>query len=265
MAPRRPNDFGDNWDDEDFSDIWDTRTRGQQQQRPLGKPRKRGEVDPERVWGTKEFNRKYGIGKDEWNTGLEDIPRITHRIKRDQEKIRIRAEKLKRKLELDAERIRADARRAAEKVRNKISDDISKAQLQGRREALKGYDFTAPSRIKKTKRRFKLSSKSGGIGIVGICFWGFLLFNMCSDNDSDTSKVADTNTTDRVVEQVKEGYDSLKPEVTALIDKAKEEFGKVTVSDGKTSTTYHKEKPSSNSSDPYSQPDDRYGSVDDKW
>lgn len=247
-------------DDEDFSDIWDTRT--------LGRPKKR-KVDPERVWGTKEYFRRVDNNpRDEWDTGLKDFPGMTQRIKRqvkaDAERIRNDVRRASLKVKADAERVRIDARRAAEKVRS-TSQLLSSNTLNARKESLKRYDFTTPSRIKKTKRRFKLSGKSGGIGIVGILFWGFVFFNMCSDDDSDkTAKVVDTTTSSEVVERVKTGVENLKPEVQSLIDKAKSEYERVIVSDGKTTKTHEKEKPS-NVNDPYKQSDDRYGSVEDKW
>ena len=248
-------------DDEDFSDIWNT-NRG------------RGKRDKSTVWGTDEYFERYDKPRDEWDTGLEDYPGMTRRIKREREirknaeritenarRISNNAKRFENKIKIDAEKIRENARRAAENVRSKIEQQ----KLDAQRDALRNYNFTPTPRIKKTKRRFKLSSKSGGIGIFGIIFWGFLIFNMCSDDDSDTTaKVVDTTTDNEVVQQVKEGIDNLKPEVQALINKAKNEFGKVTVKDGKSTVTYHKEKPSDNS-DPYKQPDDRYGSVDDKW
>ena len=105
----------------------------------------------------------------------------------------------------------------------------------------------------------------GGIGIGGLLFWGFIMFNLFSDDDDDSdtkARVTDTKQDNEVVEQVKKSYDNLKPEVTALIDKAKDELEKVTSTDQKTTVAKNKQ---SDNSDPYKQDDDRYGSIDDKW
>jgi len=260
--PDDPNEMEDgryNINTGEFSDIWDTDDK---------------DTDKSRIWGTDEYFRRIELSRDEWDTGLEDYPGMTHRIKRETE-IRKNAERIKEdarrisnnakrfsdRIKIDAEKIRADARDAAQRVRNKVDQESAAARLEAQKELLRDYNFTPTPRIKKTKRRFKLSSKSGGIGIFGILFWGFLMFNMCSDDDSDTTaKVVDTSTDTNYTEQIKESIDKLKPEAEKLINQAKDELKKVT-SEKKVAKT----KTEGNTSDPYSQPDDRYGGTEDKW
>jgi len=220
-------------DDGDFSDIWDT-NRGQ------------GKMDKSRIWGTDEYFRRIEQPRDEWDTGLEDYPGMTRRIK---SQIDAEADRLKRQIKIDTERIKEDARKAAENVRK----NVSMARTEALKEVVRNYDFTPTPRIKKTKRRFKLSSKSGGIGIFGIIFWGLIFFNMC-DGEEKTAKVIDT---------------SSKTEVSEVFDKAREYSNQAItkVEEGFKELDKQEKKPKNtgNVDDPYKQPDDRYGSIDDKW
>jgi hypothetical protein len=250
MAPRPPK----LWDDDDFSDVWDT-NRG------------RGKKDKSRIWGTEEYFQRSEKLRDEWDTGSEDFGSMTRRIqqniKADADKIRLDAEKIR----LDAERMASNARRAAVRPREQTSQRLAQTRLaqtrlQAQKEILKDYEFTAKTKTK-PKRRWKLSGK--GITIGGSIFWLFLLYTCFFDDEEvrkDTkAKVADTKTQNDVVEKAKETYNNLKPEVQALIDKAKNEYERVIVKDEKTIAVVEK----TDNSDPYKQNDDRYGSIEDKW
>ena len=59
----------------------------------------------------------------------------------------------------------------------------------------------------------------------------------------------------------------MKPEIQALIDKAKNEFDPEDsgyITDGKNTVVFDNSK-KQDSDDPYNQPDDRYGGIEDKW
>ena len=224
------------------SDVWDT-NRG------------RGKKDRSRIWGTEEYFQRVEKPRDEWDTGLANFSGVRRRI---QQNIKADANRIK----LNAERIKADARRAAEKIKQQTSQRLSQTRMQAQKDLLKDYDFTAKTKTK-PKRRWKLSGK--GITIGGSIFWCFILYTCLFDNDDDKdtkARVADTTTSNDVVEKVKETYNNLKPEAQALIDKAKNEYERVIVKkDGKHTTAVNK----MDNSDRYKQSDDRYGSTDDKW
>lgn len=224
------------------ADVWDT-NRG------------RGKKDKSRIWGTEEYFRRVERPRDEWDTGLEDFGSMSRRIQRN---IKAGAQKIR----LDAEKIRLDARRAAARVRQTTSTRMAQTRLQSQKDTLKSFDFTAKTK-KKPKRRWKVSGK--GITVGGSIFWCFILYTCLFDNDDDKdtkAKVADTKTSNDVVETAKETYNNLKPEVQALVDKAKNEYERVIVKkDGKPTTAVNK----MDNSDPYKQADDKYGSIDDKW
>ena len=237
------------------ADVWDT-NRGQ------------GKKDKSRIWGTEEYFKRVEKPRDEWDTGLEDFGSMSRRIQRnikaDAEKIRLDANKIR----LDAERMAADARRAATRVRQTTSTRMAQTRLQGQDDILKSFDFTAKTK-KKPKRRWKVSGK--GITVGGSIFWCFIIYTCLFDNDDDKdtkAKVADTKTSNDVVETVKATYNNLKPEAQALIDKAKDEFNKLdrgTDMDIAVTTGQEVTQDVVDSSDPYKQNDDRYGSIEDKW
>jgi len=238
---------GEHPEDDDFSDVLDNFDKipgGDKESDVWHTNRGRGKKDKSRIWGTEEYFKRVERPRDEWDTGLEDFSSMRRRIQRN--------------IELDAEKIRADARRAAARVREKTAQRLAQTRLQAQKEILKDYDFTAKTKTK-PKRRWKVSGK--GITLGGSIFWMFLIYTcFFDDDDKDTkAKVTDTKTSNDVVETAKKTYNNLKPEVQALVDKAKDEYERVIVKKDQKSTTVV------NDSDPYKQNDDRYGSVDDKW
>ena len=254
--------MGIDWDDDDFSDVLDNfdkieddyRSKNSSTSSPSSTSSKsdvwdtnrgQGKKDKSRIWGTEEYFKRVERPRDEWDTGLEDFGSMSQRIQRN--------------IKADAEKIRQDARRAAARVRERTAQRLAQTILHAQKEILKDYNFTAKTK-KKPKRRWKVSGK--GITLGGSIFWMFLIYTCFFDDDDkkDTkARVADTKTQNDVVETAKKTYNNLKPEVQALVDKAKNEYERVIVKKDEKSTTVV------NSSDPYKQNDDRYGSIDDKW
>jgi len=241
--------MGIDWDDDDFSDVLDNfdKIPGGDEDKEADvwyTNRGRGKKDKSRIWGTEEYFKRVEKPRDEWDTGLEDFSSMSRRIKQN--------------IKADAEKIREDARRAAARVKERTAQRLAQTRLHAQKEILKDYNFTAKTK-KKPKRRWKVSGK--GITLGGSIFWMFLIYTcFFDDDDKDTkAKVTDTKTSNDVVETAKKTYNNLKPEVQALVDKAKDEYERVIVKKDQKSTTVV------NDSDPYKQNDDRYGSVDDKW
>ena len=95
-------------------------------------------------------------------------------------------------------------------------------------------------------------------------FIGYNIF-FADDDDADTkARVTDTKQENELVEKVKNSYDNMKPEVQALVDKARNEYEKITITDGKITVVVDETK-TQDSNDPYKQNDDRYGGIEDKW
>lgn len=240
-----PNEMKDgryNINTGEFSDIWDTDT----------------DSDKSRVWGTDEYFRRIENSRDEWNTGLEDYPGMTHRIKRqidlDAQKIKEDAKEFSRKIKIDAQKMQENARKAAETVRNRVAQQTVTTRAQAQKKLFEDINTNSIRHPKKPKRRFKLSAKSGGIGIFGLIFWSVLLFNMCGDKEEKTAKVIDTSSKVTASEVFEKAREYSNTAITKVEETLKEVDKQVK----------EKKKPSDNN-DPYNQPEDRYGGTEDKW
>jgi gas vesicle protein len=239
-----------------FDDVWTT------------------ENDLARRWGTKEYFKR--VDRDGWHTDRDSLANGTRRIKSDVERIKADA----RRIKADAERMTRDAKKIAESARRAATKVMGPSHTHTVSGSFDWQNLTKPTNPshprftsskktffknrKKKKRRFKLSSKSGGIGIGTIIFWGMLLFWFCGDDKADkTAEVVDTSTDNEIINKVKEAYNNIKPEAEALINKAKSEFNK-TVSKEKSIKTPRPPK-ASDDNNRFAQEDDRFGSIEDKW
>ena len=146
------------------------------------------------------------------------------------------------------------------------------------------------SRPKKPKRPLggeKMSSKSSGIGIGTLLFWGFIAWSIFGgDDDADEKKKATDTATNSSIEETVETTkktiikigDGLVVKINDVVEKVE---GKV-ISEGedasdevikleneeivvaKSQKKQNKRK-ETKTNDPYSSDDDKYGSYDDKW
>jgi hypothetical protein len=132
------------------------------------------------------------------------------------------------------------------------------------------YANTTRHVTKKVKKGVlqKMASKSGGISIGTILFWGWIIyaFVLDDDDDTDTPKTAEPQGKPKVEisEKINEGVEKVKEGFDKIVIGAKEEFEKAK-EDGTLVTVNPEVKPKPVSDDPFGSGDDKYGEVDDKW
>ena len=75
----------------------------------------------------------------------------------------------------------------------------------------------------------RVSRSSGsGIGIGGILFAIFMVYNLFSDDDEDSREVVIEDQDKGVIEEIKDAVEEIKPEVQQAITEAKEALAEAT-------------------------------------
>lgn len=175
-------------DDEDYSDIWDTR-------------------EPNRIVGRKI--KKKAHKPDEWDTGNSDFASYTRRVKSDID-AKYEATKAKRLKQ-------ANAFTSSMESQTKFTNSLLNTMPSFKQKAAE----------KKRKKRKKMAKRNISIG-GGIFWVFMLYMCVFDDDDADkTAKVTASKEISEITERVRETVENLKPEAQALYDKVSGEVDKM--------------------------------------